>query len=397
MLPSRDAAAELYQGKARVGEVALHHVIGDVGVGDAQRGRYLQQRPVLERLIGRAAVGRLAHGDILTGVQPHDLAGAYFDTGWSVLVLGRGKGVLRRGRGHEHRIHRRDLFAVELGIVVLIEQEQFHDGGGQFRHPAQLAALDRVDDMDHFRGGNADDLARQPRIGAVAWMAAQEVIGDAAADPVEFDALTDDVAVRCRPGLFQRQHLGRQHLQLQGHAQPIARAAHPDPEEHLACHEHLTGGAALEPVEIGESLRVCIVGPGEPEALQLFLARGIHDFRDRLDPVADGVGGPAFDRIHRIAVVAHKPAGAGGDVGTSGCNQRVDMRARRAEPAQAPVVLAGVEPTDEGPEALPPVHCAAHHRSFTAYGRSTRPAPRSSLAMRRSISPIAAASSASEP
>ena len=44
-------------------------------------------------------------------------------------------------------------------------------------------------------------------------------------------------------------------------------------------------------------------------------------------------------------------------------------------------------------EALPPVH----HKSFTANGRSTRPAPRSSLAIRRSISPIAAASSASEP
>jgi hypothetical protein len=81
-------------------------------------------------------------------------------------------------------------------------------------------------------------------------------------------------------------------------------------------HEDLARGAALEPVEIGQSLGIGIVGPGKPQALQLFLAGGIGDLRDRLDPVADGVGGPAFDRVHGIAVVAHQPAGAGGDVGT---------------------------------------------------------------------------------
>jgi hypothetical protein len=42
------------------------------------------------------------------------------------------------------------------------------------------------------------------------------------------------------------------------------------------------------------------------------------------------------------------------------------MRACRTKPAQAAMMLAGVEPTDEGTETLPPVQSAGHHRSFTA-------------------------------
>ena len=69
-------------------------------------------------------------------IKPHDLAGADFHSGGAVFVLGGRERVLWRGRGDKHRVHRRDLFAVQLGIIILIEQEQLHDGGGQFRHPA---------------------------------------------------------------------------------------------------------------------------------------------------------------------------------------------------------------------------------------------------------------------
>jgi len=131
MLPGRDAAAEFNERQPRVREVSLHHVIGKVRVGDAQRGRNLQQCPVLERLIGRATIGRLAYSHILAGIQPHDLAGAYFHAVWKIVILGGCQRVLWRRRGHEHRVHRRDLFAVELGIVILIEQKQLHDGWGQ--------------------------------------------------------------------------------------------------------------------------------------------------------------------------------------------------------------------------------------------------------------------------
>ena len=108
-------------------------------------------------------------------------------------------------------------------------------------------------------------------------------------DAVEFDPLTDCVAIGGGAGLLERQHFGGQHLQLQRHRQPIARAAHADAEEDLARHEHFARGAALQPIEIRQPLGIGLVGPGEPEALQFLLARGIPDLRDRLDPVADGV------------------------------------------------------------------------------------------------------------
>jgi hypothetical protein len=60
--------------------------------------------------------------------------------------------------------------------------------------------------------------------------------------------------------------------------EPVLRAAHADSEKHLARHEDLARGAALEPVEICQPLGIRLVGPGEPEALQLLLARGIADF-----------------------------------------------------------------------------------------------------------------------
>ena len=254
------------------------------GYGNAQCRRDLQQRAVLEGLVGGAAVGGLADGDILARIEPDDLAGADLDAARVVLVLGRGQRVLRRGRGDEHRIHRRDLLPVELGIVILIEQEQLHDGGRQFRDAAQLTALHRVDHMDHLGGRHPRDLAREARLGAVARVAAQEVIGDAPPDPVELDALTDRIAIGRGAALFQRQHFRGQHLQLQRHAQPVARAPRPDPEEHLARDEDLARRAALQPVEIGQPLGIGLVGPGKPEPLQLFLAGGIAIFEIGLIP-----------------------------------------------------------------------------------------------------------------
>ena len=48
--------------------------------------------------------------------------------------------------------------------------------------------------MDHLRGRHPCRLAREPRIGQIARMTAQEVIGHATADAVKFDALPDQPA-----------------------------------------------------------------------------------------------------------------------------------------------------------------------------------------------------------
>ena len=70
-----------------------------------------------------------------------------------------------------------------------------------------------------------------------------------------------------------------QHLQLQRHGQTILRPARPDAEEHLARQEHLARRPALQAVEVGQPLGIGLVGPGEPELLQLLLLRGIRDLR----------------------------------------------------------------------------------------------------------------------
>ena len=91
-------------------------------------------------------------------------------------------------------MHCRDLLPVELGVVVLIEQEQLHDAGGEARDATQLAGIDRIDDVHDLGRRDPNDLARKPRIGHVAWMPTQEVIGHTSPDRIEFDPLPDYVA-----------------------------------------------------------------------------------------------------------------------------------------------------------------------------------------------------------
>ena len=99
--------------------------------------------------------------------------------------------------------------------------------------------------MDDLRGGHPDNLSREPRIGAVARMAAEEVIGHTAPDPIELDSLPDRVAVPGHARFMQRQHLRGQHLQLKWHRQPILNPPRPDPDKDLTCQKHLARGAAL--------------------------------------------------------------------------------------------------------------------------------------------------------
>ena len=96
-------------------------------------------------------------------------------------------------------MHRRDLLPVELGVVVLIEQEELHDAGREARNAAQLPGIDRIDDVHDLEGRDANDLAGKPWVRHVARVPAQEMVGDTPADRVELDALPDDIAAR--PGL----------------------------------------------------------------------------------------------------------------------------------------------------------------------------------------------------
>ena len=103
-----------------------------------------------------------------------------------------------------------------------------------------LARIDGAVDVQHILGRNAHGVGgRDALIGAVAGMAATEVIGHPPPDQVELDAAADAVAVPGGLGLLEGQHLRLQQLQLQGHQQSVFRPARAQPHEAFARDEHL--------------------------------------------------------------------------------------------------------------------------------------------------------------
>ena len=270
-----------------------------------------------------------------------------------VVLVASFRGIERLGRRRrrdKERVHRRDLLAVEFGVVVLIEQEQLHDAGGEAGDATQLSGIDRIDDVHDLGGRHPHDVARKPGIGHVAGMPAQEVVGHAPSDRIELDALADYVAAGHDLVAIERQHLRGEHLQLQRHREPVLRAAWAEAKEHLARDEHLAGGAALQAIKVRETFSVGFVGPVEPELLDLRLERRILDQGRRLDAGAHHIARPALDRVGGIAVVAYEPAGAGRDVRAGRCDQRVEMRAARLETLEPAVCKPRLEAADKRPD-----------------------------------------------
>jgi len=71
--------------------------------------------------------------------------------------------------------------------------------------------------MDHIASRDAHRFAREAGFGQITGVAAQEVIGDAAADAVELDALPDQPRAGQGAVQIKRQHFRGQHLKLQWH------------------------------------------------------------------------------------------------------------------------------------------------------------------------------------
>ena len=296
--------------QARV--VGLAQVARDVGVGHPHRRAAGEQRAILERLVAAAHVRRIGELDVLARQQELHGTGLQADQGGTIRVLLGAilaHDVLGTGTNDEAREHRCDLLAVELGIVVLVQQPQAHHRRRHPGHAADLALGDRVEHMQDLLGRHPDQLAHTT-LADIARMGAMEVVGDPAPDPVELDAKNDLVAVRQRLALAERQVLGGQHLQLQRHREPIVGSARPEPEEALAGLEHGARSHGLETVEVGEAIGIGLVGPGEPEALDfVFELRFVHQ-AGGLDAAAHGMGGEARRCVRGVRVGAHQLAGA---------------------------------------------------------------------------------------
>ena len=147
-------------------------------------------------------------------------------------------------------------------------------------------------------------------IGAVARVAAAEVVGDPPPDGVELDPAANAPAALQRLSHLERQHLRLQELQLQRDGEPVLEPPRPDPDEALSGDEHLAGDHRLQAVEVGQPIRVRLVGPREPQPLDLVAKRRIADQRRRLDAVADEVRGECLARVGRVAVRDDQLAGS---------------------------------------------------------------------------------------
>ena len=162
--------------------VRLAQVAGDVGVGHAHRCAAGEQRPVLERLVVAADVGRIGELDVLARQQQLHRAGLQTDQRRPVLILlgaVLAHDVVRAGPGDEAREHRRDLLPVELGIVVLVEQPEPDHRRRHPRHAADLPLGDRVEHVQDLVGRHPHRLAG-PALTDVARVGAMEVVGDPA-------------------------------------------------------------------------------------------------------------------------------------------------------------------------------------------------------------------------
>ncbi len=118
---------------------------------------------------------------------------------------------------------------------------------------------------------------REARIGHVARMAAQEVVGHAAADPVELDALPDRARTGQDAGHVLRQHLRGQHLQLHRHGQPVLRPRRVRIRRNTSPARNTSVRPGAGGRKVGQTFGIGFVGPCEPELVQLLLLCGVSD------------------------------------------------------------------------------------------------------------------------
>jgi hypothetical protein len=203
------------------------------------------------------------------------------------------------------------------------------------RQAPDLARVDGAVDVQHIRRRHAHRLRDdRPLVGAVARVAAAEVIGHAPPDRIELDPAADAVAIGRGLGLLEGQHLGLEKLQLQRHQQAVLRATGSQPDETLASDEHLARDHGLQTVEVGQPIRIGLVGPGEPEPLDPVTEIRIPDQRGGLDAVADEVRREGFAGVGGIAVRHHQFAGPREQPRAARGDQRVDVLERRVPPPE---------------------------------------------------------------
>jgi hypothetical protein len=299
----------------------------------------------LKRLVAAADIGGIGELDVLARQQQLHRPGLQADQRCPVLILlgtVLAHDVVGPGPRDEACEHRRDLLPVELGIVVLVEQPQPDHRRRHPWHAPDVALGDRVEHMQDLLGRHPDQVG-PALLTDIARMSAVEVVRDPPPDPVELDAEDDLMPVGQRLALPEREMLGGEHLQLQRHREPVVRATRSEAEEAFPRLEHRPCGHGLETVEVGQAVGIGLVGPGEPETLDLVLERAVLDQAGGLDAGADSMGGEARGSVRGVGIRANQLAGACPLQLAALEDQAVDALAAGAPGEQAPLDLRPVE------------------------------------------------------
>ena len=229
MLDGLAAAAELEQPGADRGIVDLGEIAAQLLVGDAGGGGDGAQLIAEEPLIARPGVGRFGKAHILAGAQP--LHGAGLEAGFDDAILVRlvlaHDGVLGVRRDDEAGKERRDLGLDQGGVVELVELVELDQRPGEPGLAPDLAGTERPEEMGDAVRRHPHQIVVARAHDRIAGMGAGQVVGGAAAEPVELDAGAHQVAARqCRVE-GERHMLGLQELDLQAAPRARPRACAP--------------------------------------------------------------------------------------------------------------------------------------------------------------------------
>ena len=195
-----------------------------------------------------------------------------------------------------------DALADQLGFFVIVQVAHLEQDGSHARNAARLAGALALEDVQHLISRNSPGFDGCATVGAIAGMLGIEVVGNATADGVVFNAADDPAAALQGAGLAVVQVVRLQHLKLERHDQPILRAAFTEADEALARLEHAAHDQRLDAVEIEQSIGVALIDPARPGLLCAASFDG--------DASADDVGNKCVAGAGGVGVVSHQCAGA---------------------------------------------------------------------------------------
>ena len=316
-LQQLDHAAKLVQAHAARGKVDLLKVAGHQLVRHPEpAGDDVQLNRI--PLVDPGRGDRLVKFDILCpiGVGEHPRLELLDGAARAVLQAGRSdRRILVLGTDHDADQTRLGFLAGQLGQLPVVKVAQSAQRRGAPGHTPVLRPLPLEQVGDVLRLHPARVQTAPCGAGGVARMVGEQVIGDAPADGVIFDALRRATA-RIVGEAVGVQVVGFHQLDLQGQGQAV-RLAPPAPDrEHVATLEHFPNRQPQNAVPIGVAVRVALLRPFGPERVDLLVQRLVLGARPRADPVADRRTDQNLNRLrgHRVvpdqiahAVAQHHP------------------------------------------------------------------------------------------